>query len=31
MTDEELDDYYDIAEEEGFYSLPYVQIGFNEE
>lgn len=31
MTDEELDDYYDIAEEEEFYSLPYVEIGFGEE
>lgn len=30
MSDEELDDYYNCAEEENFYSLPYSEIGFNE-
>ncbi len=31
MSDEELDNYYNCAEEEDFYSLPYSEIGFNEE
>jgi hypothetical protein len=30
MLDEELDVYYDCAEKENFYSLPYTKIGFNE-
>ena len=31
MADEELDDYYDWAEEADFYDLPYIEIGFSEE
>lgn len=30
MSDEELDYYYELAEEENFYSLPFVEIGFPE-
>ena len=30
MSDEELDYYYELAEEEYFYSLPFVEIGFPE-
>lgn len=29
-TDEKLDDYYNCAEEENYYSLPYSEICFNE-
>ncbi len=31
MSDEELDDCYNYAEEENFYSLPYSEIGFGVE
>lgn len=30
MSDEELDYYYELAEEENFYSLPFIEIGFPE-
>lgn len=30
MSDEELDYYYELAEEENFYALPFVEIGFPE-
>lgn len=31
MADEEINEYYVLAEDEGFYSLPYSEIGFNKE